>query len=580
MFLAFHSFIVTTCERAPGFGKQVYSMWMKWMRAVGAVLLGLLAGCGKDSNSAESAKPVAAQNQKASGSSNLGETIARIHWLGMKQLAGETNATNFMAIWNLPESQKLEAQTLDKLATAPWRLLLHQPSTNASMPMAASPLLRPLLDDLVNAESYLEITQETNKPGQFALVIRLDPARASLWQTNLSAVLESLTGVKPTSGSTSVGGNQPGFSVKKHHEPNLIELVRSGDWTVLGLAQDSNRLMRDMAARIERNKNPFEDRTTNFWIEAEVDSARVAQSLPRLFHLPENIAGHVPRITLSVVGDGQNIHSRGEFDFPRPLGIKLEPWIIPTNLINDPLISFSAFRGLKGIGPLTRTLDPYQIEDQPNQLYIWAINGNPFQTEFAVPAPNQKDIIPTISKKLIPKANPWLAINGLGRLEESPGTDSLTWNGLFLIKPFLRLDAPSGFVVAGLTPLGTTNQPVPAALLDQVLVNTNLCFYDWELTGPRVEDWVYMGQLLRFGLHKAQMPAESAAIRWLRALETKLGNSVTEISVAKADELILVRKSAVGLSAIEIHLVADWFESPFFPLGIHSLLSEKMPNVK
>src|SRR5258706_10113215 len=126
MFLAFHSFIVTACEKVPGFGKQVYSMWMKWMRAAGMVLLGFLAGCGRDSNSAESARPVAAQSQKTSGSSNLGETIARIHWLGMKQLAGETNATNFMAIWNLPESQKLEGKTLVKLGEAPWPWILHQ----------------------------------------------------------------------------------------------------------------------------------------------------------------------------------------------------------------------------------------------------------------------------------------------------------------------------------------------------------------------------------------------------------------------------------------------------------------------
>src|SRR5882724_5216944 len=50
-------------------------------------------------------------------------TLSTIHWLGKKRIAAETNATGFMKIWNLPESAKVEAQTLDKLSTAPWRLL-------------------------------------------------------------------------------------------------------------------------------------------------------------------------------------------------------------------------------------------------------------------------------------------------------------------------------------------------------------------------------------------------------------------------------------------------------------------------
>src|SRR5438445_8904187 len=48
------------------------------------------------------------------------DTVIRVHWLGKKRLAAETNAATFLEIWNLPESARLEAQTLDKLALAPW----------------------------------------------------------------------------------------------------------------------------------------------------------------------------------------------------------------------------------------------------------------------------------------------------------------------------------------------------------------------------------------------------------------------------------------------------------------------------
>src|SRR5882757_7350227 len=80
-----------------------------------------------------------------------GELLARIHWLGKKRLAAETNAAFFMGLWNLPETARLEAQTLDKLAAAPWRVLLK--STDTNVPSA---LLRPLLEDLLQEEWYLE----------------------------------------------------------------------------------------------------------------------------------------------------------------------------------------------------------------------------------------------------------------------------------------------------------------------------------------------------------------------------------------------------------------------------------------
>lgn len=161
------------------------------------------------------------------------QTVARLHWLGLNRLSQETNTASLMAIWNLPESRKLERQTVDKLALAPWRLLDRSVNTNAAA------LLRPLLDDVVSNESGLEIRQATNQPGELAFAIRLDDQRAALWQTNLAAVLESLTGIHPVPAPN----NLPGWSLKKQHVPNLIELTRVGEWTVVGAAQDHNDLV-------------------------------------------------------------------------------------------------------------------------------------------------------------------------------------------------------------------------------------------------------------------------------------------------------------------------------------------------
>jgi hypothetical protein len=119
----------------------------------------LLAGCGKS--------PINSSTSDTSGTPhpstiNLQPSTPsfRLHWLGKKRLSAESNATNFISIWNMTESLRLESQTLDKLSTAPWRLL----TTITTLSNAPSALLRPLLNDLIQEESYVEVSASTNAP--------------------------------------------------------------------------------------------------------------------------------------------------------------------------------------------------------------------------------------------------------------------------------------------------------------------------------------------------------------------------------------------------------------------------------
>ena len=165
----------------------------------------------------------------------VADDIARIHWLGKKKISADTNAIEAMQIWNLPESAKFEAQALDKLSIAPWRLLrgeTNQSSTN---------LLRPLLNDLVEEESCVEVRKVTNAGNtttEMVLAIHLDNQRTGVWETNLAAVLQSLTGIQPTKSPTASH-----WALKKHHVPNLIEFARVGEWEVVGAAEDHNALL-------------------------------------------------------------------------------------------------------------------------------------------------------------------------------------------------------------------------------------------------------------------------------------------------------------------------------------------------
>src|SRR5215204_2952007 len=107
-----------------------------FMRRVGLVLFaGALAltvgslGCKKSS---EPSAPPADASKSNKLASPVSEKVGRVHWLGKKRLSGETNAAYLMSIWNLPESARLEAQTLTKLSTAPWRFFGKTGVTNAN----------------------------------------------------------------------------------------------------------------------------------------------------------------------------------------------------------------------------------------------------------------------------------------------------------------------------------------------------------------------------------------------------------------------------------------------------------------
>jgi hypothetical protein len=96
-------------------------------------------------------------------------------------------------------------------------------------------------------------------------------------------------------------------------------------------------------------------------------------------------------------------------------------------------------------------------------------------------------------------------------------------------------------------------------------------YFDWEATGQRIEPWLDIGQVARSILRHPQMPIDSAAISWLGAVKPRLGESTTEILQVGTNRLSFNRSSTVGFTAIELHVLADWLESPEFPRGTHTL---------
>ena len=594
------------------------------------------------------------------------ETVARIQWVGIQQLATDTNSASVMEIWNLPESKALEAQTLDRLAVGllggSWQtvaanespasnsqsatssnplaaggsrssalgnqvsaasnavteaggqasmtnrpspitnrpppgtnqhaLIANRPSPSANQPSAftyhplqltgAAALLRPLLDDVVREQSFANVRQATNLPGELVFAIQLNEERGRLWHTNLAGLLESLTGshAAPIPGRTN--GWQLQFTSPKSPLPNhsspvarTFDLARVGGWTVVGLAPGRNGLLDEVLTLVREEAVALAQPSKDFWLFAEVDLRRVASALSLGWDLPVDL----PRMSLGVSGEGKAVRTRGRLNFTKPLPIELEPWNIPTNLIHEPLVSFTAMRGIQpwlSSWPLWQGL---QLGTPPNQLFLWAQNGPDFLSYLAAPMANASNVVERVTEQLLQKPNAYLATEGLGRFGRAGAGGGVIWSNVPLTAPFLQPVALSGgdFVFGGLVPSPLTNRPPPSGLIRTVLGDTNLVAYDWETTGTRVDQWLHFGQLIRFALHVAQVPPESASFAWLKALEPKLGNCVTAVGRTGPDQLSMIRRSGLGVSADELDWLADWLESPQFPRGLNTFLGEPTP---
>ncbi len=552
------------------------------------------------------------------------DILARVHWLGLDRISADTNSACFMNVWRLPQTSALLAQTLDKFSRWP----------GGGATNVAAALLRPLLADLVSSESYWEVRAPANlqplgaanpglagengstalarrseaKMAQVFLAIHLPADRARLWQANLATALTGLTGARPVPAGD-------GWVLRQSRAPGQIEFSRAGEWTFVGWGPDTADSLSPFAARIARDNMP--PAATGVWLETDLDLAGLLGNLAgvgtsRRDVLAREMAGEtemppdtartaqraVPansdfstfnfqlltlnHLHLTATGEGGNVVTRGTIDFSRPLDLSLPPWEIPTKLIHGPLTSFTAARGL---APWLAVMPAWQklgLAPPPDQAYLWSQSGGPFQTYFAAPLPSASNQLWQLTSRLVRNANPWLAANAQGNFSWVTNPGRLVWNDAFLISPWLAPISANqrDYVIGGLYAIMPGDLDPPSVAVQHVILNTtNLVYYQTELTGTRVEDSLFMTQLFRVVFHKAQLPPAAAATVWLKHTEPLLDASTTAMTQTGPAQLDFTRQSTIGLNALELHLLADWLESPQFPHGLHTFLAPPDPRM-
>jgi hypothetical protein len=512
------------------------------------------------------------------------DTVLRVHWVGKKRLGIAASAYSLMRLWDAPQSKPLERQVIQQLLTAPWRLTGNEANTQAGA------ALEPLLDDLVRDGCFVEIRQAEGGPVSALLAVRADEAGAERWRVNAPIVLQTLTGVFPSS-------RPGGWTLVNPRSPVRWEFSRVGGWVVLGAGPEQNALFTETLSRIQREGQPFVMSTNgyhpahvpdpktpgpsggDYWLAADVDLQWLAAVSGQT-----NAPAPLPRASFMLTGNGEKALTTGEFKFSQPHGLILEPWRIPDGKLGTNFIGFTAVRGFQSWLTQSAAWSHWSVATPPNQFFAWADREAPMQMHVLAPAAGAKAFTDSLGAVLSTRGNEWIQRSGGGNFVRVPEVNGVVWEGLPLIAPYLRAagEGDGALVSGGLVPqpAPATNvvadiypRPTLAELLADLQSRSNVVAYSWETTGERIEAWLFVTQVLRVASRRAQMPAETASSRWLQTSRPRLGNALTVVSAPAPDRLSFARESTVGFTALELHLLADWLESPQFPRGTHSRLT-------
>lgn len=473
------------------------------------------------------------------------------HFAGTHALQGDTNGLALREILAQASTRHVVEASLERLARAPERLFAAELRTSNPAP---STLLRPLLDDAMRSESWGALRGAGNRVTELTLAARLDETASARWEKNWQTAVAAFGAPKPVALRGKPG---TGWEARWSGGSTVSRFFREGKVSFVSLGRVP--LQTDTAVV---NRVRAEAREGKDWLTVEANLAGLAGLL--------NLAATPgwPQVRLNVAGKGQHLRSQAQFTFPAPLNLKLDPWRVPTNTISDPVVSFTAVRGLQGW--LAARPDLQRLgTPAPNQAFGWALAQIPFATFYAWPWPGASNQLPALAIRLPAVATNWFPHVNTGQITYETNFHRAAWLRLPILVPFIVPAEPpeEDFVLAGVFPITARHRPVPAELIAQLAAPPGLVYYDWEITEERLNGWRNLAAIHGMLSGYEPPPTNSPALRWLADTNVTrfLGNSVTTVSVVSPKELLATRTSSAGLTGFELTLLRRWLDDPEFP---------------
>ena len=389
--------------------------------------------------------------------------------------------------------------------------------------------------------------------------IKLDDARADVWKKNLSAVLTDWTGIAVK--DIEVEGFK-GWELRKHHNPNLFRFVRAGDWVVFGWGDGELTLQPALVKQIKDKKRPVaEDKKhlLNAWIDWPKLSGGKAGPLPF----------KMPKMDLAIETRKDFLRPELKLHFAAPLGMNVEPWKFPTNIIGE---SVSAITLVRGIGPLLAQIPQVSnlsSDPPPNEIILWATPQLPFLTTGVAPVKDAKNYLMKIAPGLISLINSKLAAHKAAGRAELTTNLAVAIHGLPILAPFLKAtnDAGTDYLLGGIFAAPPVVNPFPWKALSDTISSPNVIYYDREMNGERLFQWRALSQLYYMTTARTLPRIDTPAQNWILAIKPKLDDCRTVGTLTAPDEITVVRNAPIGLTGFELTCLAYWLDAPDFPLG-------------
>jgi hypothetical protein len=464
--------------------------------------------------------------------------VVRYHFAGTVKLT-DANYDEIKKILHLPSSVEYRELVLNRFAAK----IAAGISGNKS-----GALVRPLLDDLLANESAGVFGVPGQQPQSFVVAVHLPADRAAAWKQNLGQSSDNMNG---------------------------LHVRNEGEWLIVARGSALKTAEDKFATDIRKNHRPVAALSGTI-LEANIDWPRLS-NLPVIAALPLKPAV----LQLKVSPKGSHLRTEIHAHYAEPIAWKSQEWHLPTETIRDPLVSFTAGQNAAAF------MKPQQwtgrIGENPltNQFFIWSDLNLPFETSALFPRKDAARHVQLLGRKWPSDFNAELKQHDLGKLKYLAQTNEILWQGLPIITPFLTsIKEKSGeFLLAGTFVFVSGGPPAPADLWAQ-FKRSDLVYYDWEFSGPRLAQWRMIEPLLPYfptartnydtsaqSAKNAKAPHTPTTIveNWVTALIPALspskeasanGNVVTEITRSSSTDYTIVRSSQLGFTGFELLILS------------------------
>ena len=471
------------------------------------------------------------------------EPMLNAHFAGIDNLIKRDDAKTLRSVWALKQTQAFRNEVLDKLAK-------RMGGDNAQREAT----LRKLLPDLGRGELFLDVAPTGGRP-DVALITALDKKRGVLW-------VKSLRQLAKRRGGEPLEQTVAGFTGWRVDFDNghTLGFGYADGWLLFGSGQGTLNYLKKAAERIADTGRPFpadEEHDLSITVDAR--------------SLPEVILDRLPngpntiRITSRLKKD--NFYSKVDVEFAEPLPAGVPDWEIPTRTITEPLASFTAARGV-GLSSAKPVLELLGLDPVNDQFFAWSQARTKFQSFFSVKVDEPKGAIADLAKRVSDFKKPGgRGEKFIGQIGHEPKKSELVWGNVPLFAPYVTIgnSDDKDYIVGGVFPPDPIKKPIPKEMLDEFVGKENLVYYNWEITGQRLEKWSLLIQFAAIlSDRREQLINKTKGIAFITSLYPKLGNTITDAAI-DGNRLTITRKSHLGLSALEIALLTRWIDNPRFP---------------